>query len=132
MDDQPDFLTLEDVLDIHARQLECYGGAGGILDMSLIESATAAPQATMFGEFLNEDLPTMAAAYLQGFSQSQGFRDGNKRTAAECCVVFLAKNGYLLDCEPLELYELTMAMAKREITKDETADWIADHLTPMP
>lgn len=132
MANQPEFLTLEEVLDIHTEQLELYGGAVGILDITLVKSATSAPRATMDGAYLNEDLPTMAAAYLQGFAQSQGFRDGNKRTAAACCDVFLAKNGYLLDCDELEFYELTMAIANKDIDKEQAAYWIADHLKPLP
>src|SRR4051812_41929036 len=61
------------------------------------ESATAQPQATMFGEYRHADIAEMAAAYLSHFAAAQGFVDGNKRTAAGAATVFLARNGYMLD-----------------------------------
>lgn len=126
-----DFLTLEDVLEIHARQLELYGGMEGILDRGVVESAAAAPQASMFGEYLNADIAEMAAAYLFSFAASQGFVDGNKRTGAACAITFLGHNGYRLDCSDDDLYEATMRIANRQISKGDLADWIAEHLDPL-
>jgi death on curing protein len=96
-----------------------------------VESATFAPQASMFGKFLNEDIAEMAAAYLFGFVASQGFVDGNKRTGAACAVTFLGHNGYLLTCTDDELYDTTMAVANRQMGKQDLADWIAEHLAPL-
>jgi hypothetical protein len=61
---QPLFLSLEEVLEIHRQQIEYYGGASGVRDLSLLESAIAQPQATYSDEFLHTSLPAMAAAYL--------------------------------------------------------------------
>jgi len=60
----PDFLTVEDVLAIHADQIERYGGDPGIRDAGLLQSALAVPQATFDGELLHRDLFEMAGAYL--------------------------------------------------------------------
>lgn len=73
MNTEPEFLTVEDVLQIHDEQLSAYGGATGIRDQALLESAVAMPQAS-FGEvYLHEDLPHMAAAYAFHIAQNQLF-----------------------------------------------------------
>jgi len=126
--DEITFLTIDDVLEIHSRQLALYGGLEGFIDRNVVESATAQPQASMFGQYLHEDLAEMAAAYLFHFAAAQGFADGNKRTAAACATVFLGRNGYELGCTDDELYELTMAVANGRMTKEEAGDWIRDRL----
>ena len=63
MNPEPEFLNLEDVLQIHDEQLAAYGGATGIRDQGLLESAVAMPQASFGEAYLHEDLPHMAAAY---------------------------------------------------------------------
>src|SRR6266542_5469810 len=69
----PDFLDLEEVLDIHDRQLAKFGGAAGRRDQNLLESALAMPRATFGGEFVHEDLCAMAAAYAFHIAQNQPF-----------------------------------------------------------
>ncbi len=75
-----EFLTLEDVLEIHALQLARYGGADGLRDPGLLESALAQPQASFGGDFVHESLFAMAAAYLFHIVSNHAFVDGNKRT----------------------------------------------------
>lgn len=60
----PDFLTLEEVLEIHDDQINRYGGTSGIRDLGLLESALAQPQTIFGGVFLHSDLFEMAAAYF--------------------------------------------------------------------
>ena len=57
----PEFLTVEDVLQIHDEQLAAYGGAAGVRDQALLESAVGTPQASFGGGYLHEDLSHMAA-----------------------------------------------------------------------
>jgi len=76
----PVFLDVEDVLLIHEEQLALYGGAAGIRDAGLLESAVAMPRATAGGEYAHEGLFAMAAAYAFHIAQNQPFLDGNKRT----------------------------------------------------
>ncbi len=77
---EPTFLSLEEVLTLHADQLERYGGAAGIRDLGLLESAVETPRATFDGEFLHDGLFAMAAAYAFHIAESQAFVDGNKRS----------------------------------------------------
>jgi len=124
------FLSLDDVIEVHRRQLDLYGGSDGFIDRNVVESAAAQPAMSMFGQYLHEDVAEMAAAYLFHFAAAQGFVDGNKRTAAGCATVFLGRNGYELGCTEDDLYELTMAIANGRMSKEEAGDWIRDRLAP--
>jgi death-on-curing protein len=127
-----DFLTFEDVMELHVEQLATYGGLDGILDDNIVRSAVAMPQATMFGQFLHKDLAEMGAAYLFHFAAAQGFVDGNKRTGVVSAVEFLARNGYMIDASDDEMYETTMSVANNQMSKQKLADWIRPRLRPVP
>ena len=90
-------LTVEAVKAIHREVLAAHGGAAGIRDETLLESAVAAPQASMMGQPLISDPIEIAAAYLFYICKNHPFVDGNKRTALAACLVFLEENGPLPD-----------------------------------
>ena len=90
-------LTVEAVKAIHGEVLAAHGGAAGIRDETLLESAVAAPQASMMGQPLISDPLEIAAAYLFYICRNHPFLDGNKRTALAACLVFLQENGFLPD-----------------------------------
>jgi len=89
-----DFLTLQDVLQIHNDQLMRYGGQDGIRDEKALLSAIAQPQVSYEGEYLHHSLFDMGAAYAYHIAQNQPFIDGNKRTGLAACLSFLELNGY--------------------------------------
>jgi death-on-curing protein len=89
------YLTVSAVRAIHTQVLRAHGGSPGIRDLALLESAIAAPQATMMGQLLISDSVEMAAAYLFYICGNHPFVDGNKRTALASCLVFLAENQLL-------------------------------------
>ena len=76
MSSDPLFLSVEDVIVLHDEQLVRFGGAAGIRDRGLLESAVGMPQTTFGGEYLNGDLFAMAAAYAFHIAQNQSFVDG--------------------------------------------------------
>lgn len=86
-------LTVAQVCEIHTTILEEFGGMGGVADQGLLESAVAAPQATVFGQSPYADLIEVAAAYLFYLCRNHPFRDGNKRAAMTAAIVFLRLNG---------------------------------------
>jgi death-on-curing protein len=88
-------LTVEAVKAIHREVLAAHGGGAGIRDETLLESAIAAPQATMMGQPLISDPIEIAAAYLFYICRNHPFVDGNKRTALAACLVFLETNEIL-------------------------------------
>lgn len=123
------WLTDTMLLAIHARQIERYGGAHGVLDENVIRSALARPiQRWSYDE--NADLADFAAAYLVGFARSQGFNDGNKRTSLACALVFLALNGHELHVQPKELYALAMQAATGRADDQIVAAWVRDRMAP--
>ena len=109
-------LTAEAVKAIHKEVLAAHGGAHGIRDEALLESAVAAPQATMMGEPLISDPIEIAAAYLFYICGNHPFIDGNKRTALAACLVFLEENALLprtkLSTDVWEKFMLDVAGSK--------------------
>ena len=77
----PLFLTLDEVLSLHAEQIRRFGGTFGIRDLGLLQSAVGSVEATFDGVFLHETIFTMAAAFLYDICRNHPFLDGNKRTA---------------------------------------------------
>jgi death-on-curing protein len=86
-------LSVDNVLEIHTAVIEAFGGAGGVRDSNLLQSAVAAPQASIGGESAFSDLIEIAAAYLFYLCRNHPFVDGNKRTAMAAAIVFLRLNG---------------------------------------
>jgi death-on-curing protein len=115
-------LTVTAVKAIHAEVLAGHGGARGLRDEALLESAVAAPQATMMGQPLISDPIEIAAAYLFYLCRNHAFIDGNKRTALAACLVFLESNN-LLSYEKLpadEWEEFVLDVAASKIDRDVT------------
>jgi death-on-curing protein len=120
----PEFLTLDEVLGIHADQIRRHGGSSGLRDLGLLQSALSMPQTTFDDEFLHGTVFEMAAAYLFHLARNHPFVDGNKRTVLMCALVFLGLNGYRLDADPDALCELVdgVAAGKVEAGKVDKAD----------
>lgn len=86
-------LSVEIVREIHDEVLAAFGGATGVRDASLLESAVSAPRASFGGRSVFADLVEVAAAYLFYLCRNHPFADGNKRTAMTAAIVFLRLNG---------------------------------------
>jgi death-on-curing protein len=126
----PRFLTVELVLLFHDEQRAQFGGAAGLRDARLLDSAVAQAMATFDDRYLHEDLQAMAAAYLYHIVQNHPFVDGNKRTGLLACLAFLELNGVATRFVD-ELYDVTMAVAAGRLTKDAVATRLRI-LFPMP
>ena len=114
--------TVEAVKAIHAEVLAAHGGSTGLRDEALLESAGAAPQATMMGAAMFTDPVEIASAYLFYLCRNHPFVDGNKRTALATCLVFLSENGLLPD-EKLEAdawEALTLDVAASRLDREQT------------
>lgn len=90
-----DYLTLGEILAIHALSIETYGGSGGVRDPGAIEAALFRPQSGYYADMIEE-----AAALMESLLINHPFVDGNKRVAFAACYVFLDINGYSLDASP--------------------------------
>jgi death-on-curing protein len=122
-----DFLSLCDILTLHANQLELYGGLEGVRDMGLLESAIAQPRAGFGGEYLHGDLYQMAAAYMFHIVQNHPFLDGNKRAGVIAALVFLDINGVEIAAEKGSVYDLTLSVATGQLNKDEITEFFRSH-----
>ena len=115
-------LTASAVRAIHQQVLATHGGTPGVREVALLESAVAAPQATMSGKPLISDGIEVAAAYLFYLCRNHPFVDGNKRTALAACLVFLDTN-HLLPSEKLPVDEwerFVIEIAASQLDRDQT------------
>lgn len=126
----PAFLSLDDVLALHADQIERYGGSHGVRDLGLLQSALAMPEASFGGTFLHATMEEMAAAYLFHIAQNHPFIDGNKRIALMATIAFLGLNDLDLDAPDNDLERLVLGVAGAKITKAEAAVFLKKHLRP--
>ncbi|WP_068634765.1 type II toxin-antitoxin system death-on-curing family toxin [Thauera butanivorans] len=111
-------------LAIHDRQLAEHGGAGGVRDEALLDSALARPQQRhAYGE-PPPDLADLAASLAFGLARNHPFVDGNKRTAAVACEVFIELNGCTLAADDLELYTQYLGLADGTLDEAEFARWL--------
>lgn len=116
----------EVVLALHDEQLTEHGGAPGLRDFGLLQSALARPEnLAAYGE---PDAAALAAAYAFGLARNHPFADGNKRTAAVTSLLFLALNGREFVITEPELVVMVLALAAGELEEDEVAAWLRDRI----
>lgn len=127
---EPLFLSLEEVLEIHRQQIERYGGASGVRDLSLLESAIAQPQASFSNEFLHASIPAMAAAYLFHICRNHPLVDGNKRVAANAAITFLLINDWEPTFTEDALVDTVLAVASSSMTKEDLVRFFQAHSVP--
>jgi len=125
------WLSLELVEAVHERQLLEHGGGTGVRDQGMLESALARPQQLQAYGGEEVDLVALAAAYAFGLSRNHPFVDGNKRTAAVACELFLELNGYVLVAEDSELYPVFLGLAAGELTEEALTDWLRRNSRPQ-
>lgn len=111
---EPFYISLEVVLEIHQRQLKEFGGDDGIRNRSGLEAAVESPKATFDGKNLYPTIFLKAAAYAYHLAESQAFVDGNKRAALDVALTFLAINGFEIEDEQMELYDAWLPSRKKE------------------
>jgi death-on-curing protein len=126
---EPEWLDLAIVLDFHSEQLSLFGGADGLRDLGLLESALARPiNKFAYGE---TDLAALAAAYGFGIARNHAFVDGNKRTALASMIVLLGLNGLDLDAPQEAATAIILSLAAGEVTEDALVGWVAAHIRPL-
>ncbi len=117
---------------IHDEQIAEHGGAPGIRDRAVIESALARPvHLADYGD-PPPDASALAAAYAYGLARNHGFMDGNKRTAFVVALVFLLNRGLLLVADDAEAVRVMQATAAGTITEADLAAWFRQNTSPLP
>jgi death on curing protein len=125
-----DYLTVADVLAMHADQIERYGGSHGVRDQGLLEAALYRPQTGYYRDQIEE-----TAALWESLSQNHPFIDGNKRTALAAAYTFLAINNARLtaDAEEMDIFISGLYSANQFIF-DSLVPWLRNHVfeqTPL-
>ena len=120
------WIDIEVALVAHEEQLAEHGGAAGIRDRSMLESALARPHNLIaYGE---PDVADLTASYAFGIARNHPFADGNKRTALVVSETFLMLNGYTLTATDAEVVVAFLALAAGELSVDELADWFRGYI----
>ena len=122
---EPAWITYEQVVAIHSRQLRRFGGAPGLRDEGLLRSALERP----FNKWSYEqaELAELAAAYAFGLAKNHAFVDGNKRIAFMTMVAFLRKNGVRFAPDQAHATSIMMSLAAGEVSEESLARWIRDN-----
>ncbi|BAU47466.1 death-on-curing protein [Sulfurifustis variabilis] len=121
---RPKFIGIEAVLAIHYDQVNTFGGAHGLRDQGLLESAFGQAQQT-FAD--TNDIHEAAAQYAVSLARNHPFVDGNKRTAADCMLTFLVLNGFEPTMTNEQLFEWTLKVAIEKLTRTELARSLRGH-----
>jgi death on curing protein len=124
-DDGPKWLTYEQVIAIHSRQLRRFGGAAGSRDEGLLRSALDRPINKW--HYQQAELPELAAAFAFGFAKNHAFVDGNKRMAFMSMMTFLWKNGVRFAPDQAQATKIIMSLAAGEVSEESFARWIRDN-----
>jgi len=124
----PIFLTTDQVLAIHRRMVDAFGGDPAVRDRGLLESAVSMPMSQFGGKYLHEGVPEMTAAYLFHICRNHAFVDGNKRTALATAAVFALLNGMRLVATSKELETLTVGVAAGQVSKGPVTSFFRKHL----
>ncbi len=116
------------VLAIHDEQLAQHGGAGGLRDDGLLESALARPP--NHAGYGNPDTAELAALYAIAIARNHPFIDGNKRAAFGAMVLFLSLNGLELEAPEVEAAITMLEMAAGDMPDDVFIAWVREHAQP--
>lgn len=128
---EPVFLDLLQIIQVHQDQIQRYGGSEGLRDLNLLQSALAMPCAGFGGEYAHTTVFEMAAAYLYHLVKNHPFVDGNKRVGAASALVFLRMNGWSTPCSDDELVSLTLGVISGEWSKTQVAVFFKERAQPI-
>ncbi len=124
---EPVWLLKSAVITVHDMMIARFGGAGGIRDEGLVDSALARPNHIFHYDHV-ADLAQLAAAYATGIIRNHPFVDGNKRTGFIAAYMFLDLNGTPLRADEVTATAMTLALAASEIDEKDYAIWLAHNI----
>jgi death-on-curing protein len=125
---EPLWITYDQAIAIHSRQLRRFGGAPGLRDEGLLRSALERPINKWRSE--QSDIAEPAAAYAFGLAKNHAFVDGNKRIAFVAMMGFLLKNDVAFGPEPAQSTSIILSLAAGEVSEESLTRWIRDNWPP--
>ena len=123
---EPTWIDKREVLAIHEQLLALHGGASGLRDEGLLESALARPRQQF--AYASPDIVDMAAAYTSGIVRNHPFVDGNKRSGFVAGVLFLEMNGYSFIAGEAEAAQAVLELAAGTVDEAGYAAFLRDHV----
>lgn len=122
---EPFWLTRRIIIAIHDEQLAIHGGASGLRDEGMLESALDRPRNKW--SYQSADLPELAAAYAFGIARNHPFVDGNKRTSLLALYTFLGMNGIDFIVAEAEAAAIILSLAAGEVSEESLTRWVRDN-----
>ncbi len=122
---EPLWISYDQAIAIHARQLRRFGGAAGLRDEGMLRS-------TLERSYEQAPLAELAAAYAFGLAKNHAFVDGNKRIAFMAMMIFLIKNGVPFSPDPAQATKIILSLAAGEVSEESLIRWIRDNWPVMP
>ena len=123
--EEPRWITYDQVIAIHSKQLRRFGGAPGLRDEGMLQSALDRPINKW--RYEQAEMPELAAAYAFGLAKNHAFVDGNKRIAFMSMVIFLMKNRIRFEPDPAQATTIIMSLAAGEVSEQSLTRWIRDN-----
>lgn len=120
---EPKWISEEVIIAMHDRQIVEFGGASGVRDMGLLQSAIARPQ-NAFNDEKITSLTCLAGAYAYEIAKNHAFVDGNKRTAFMTCYLFLLKNDFVLKASETERFIAILSLAEGVFSEAQFVEWL--------
>lgn len=124
------YLSLIDVLDLHARVIDLAGGASELRDLGVLQSAMAQPRTTFGGSELYPTLEEKATALMFSLIQNHPFIDGNKRLGYAAADAFLVLNGFHLVASLDDAERIVVGVASGQVSREALVTWIRSHMNP--
>jgi death on curing protein len=122
---EPFWLNRQIIVAIHDEQLVIHGGASGLRDEGMLESAL--DRARNKWSYENAELPELAAAYAFAIARNHPFVDGNKRTALLALYTFLGVNGVDFIVPEAEAATIILSLAAGEVSEESLTRWVRDN-----
>jgi len=129
---QPRFIEIDELITLHETAVDEFGGAHGIRERGLLESAMAMPRQSFGNEFAHQFPWGMAAAYAFHICKNHPFVDGNKRSALLALETFLRANNCVLTAEQDDSANAIIAVAENRLDKAGLTEWVTKHSRELP
>jgi death on curing protein len=127
---EPRWVSKRAVLALHSEQISEHGGAEGIRDENLLDSALAKPL-NVFASADEPDLFCLAASSASGIARNHAFVDGNKRTSLVISTLFLNLNGWDFEARKEDVLSTFLHLADGSLSEAELTAWFTAHAVPL-
>lgn len=127
MDNKLLYLSFDEIIQLHKKEIDIFGGSHGIRDRNLLYSAIGQADLFLFGEPFYKDAYIIAAVYAYHIIKNHPFVDGNKRTGILVSLIFLQMNNVNLVATKDEIYNLAIDIAASRINKDDVIQFFKEH-----